>query len=111
MPTRSVSPSPSVSQIYAKSNVSLVYADRLATTVSASLPSPPFVRPVKLPYISPLQGVISDITAPSVNSGCCQMRAPLSRDPRRSRLFDITIASDILASTKPLISDYSLFSL
>ena len=31
------------------------------------------------------------------------MRAPLSQGPRRSRLLDLTIATDILAHTKPHI--------
>ena len=35
----------------------------------------------------------------------------LSLGLRRSRLFDLTIASDILARTKPHISEYSRFSL
>ena len=39
------------------------------------------------------------------------MRAPLSQGPLGRRLFDLTIASDILALTKPHISEYPRFSL
>ena len=84
---------------------------QLPVTGSASLTSSLLVLPVVHPYIYPRQGASSAITTPSVSSGRCQMRAPLLRGQQRSKLLDLTIASDILARTKPNIYEYSCFSL
>ena len=104
-------PSPSLYLIYADSKISLAIHQQLPITIPMSLVLPPHVRPVFLPNIWPRQGAISAIIAPSFSSGCCQMRAPFPRGPRRSRLLDLTIASYILAHTKPHVSEYSRFSL
>ena len=63
------------------------------------------------PTLYPLHGAINAITAPSNILGHFLMRASLSQGPRRSRLLDLTIASDILALKKTHNSEYSHFIL
>ena len=99
------------SQLYSDSEIYLDIRQNPLLPSSAFLPSTRPVRPVLPPKIYPRQGASSGITAPSVISGRFQMRAPFSRGTWRSRLLDLTIASDIRARTKPHISEYSRFSL
>ena len=111
LPTSSVFASPSISQLYADFNVALAIHQYPSIPFPTSLASPRHVRPVISPLIYPHLGASNAITPPSVRSGHCRMRAPLSQGLQRSRMLDLTIASDILAHTKPHFSEYSRFSL
>ena len=62
-------------------------------------------------YLYPLYSASSAIKTPSDISGLWQIYASLSLAPRKRRMLDLTINSDIRAITKPHIYEYSCFSL
>ena len=83
----------------------------LSPVFQAALPPVSLYPHLLLRFFYPRQGASSAITAPSDSSGLWHICSSFSWWTCRSRVLYSTTAIDILAYTKPHISQYSLFRL
>ena len=92
---------------------SYIMTPPLALLYTSKYPTHPHLNPPTM-SVTPLlntYGAISAITVASFSSGLCQICTSLSQGPRRSRMVDLTISSDITAFKMSHIYEYYCFSL